>query len=373
MRCQSLGKIKLYTALAHVISQMIGRWLPIPLLDADFQHYEGVFDTEKILSERGFSGINERAWLQLLESDLSSFFPYLPWLPRLLKLRGISLTAVSQAAVRHFSELVKDGGSYIGVHDEDYPFLLRQITRPPLGISILGKTDRLSELAIAVVGSRRASYESLKASVELGVGCANFGCTVVSGGAIGCDIAVHEGMLATEQNPIGAVVVQASGLSELFPRVNHSIFKQIVDLDGALVSERLWFQRAHPYDFPARNRIVSGLCQATVVMSAAKRSGSLITANEALEQGRDVYVFCSDREDIRFDGSNQLIMDGAAPFLTANELLDTLALNYGGLSRLKADAGANYCQNDSIVGTLFEEKQFQNQDVRVDHAKIDLI
>jgi DNA protecting protein DprA len=203
-----------------------------------------------------------------------------------------------------------------------------------------------------VIGSRRASYEALKTTVDVGLECARSEIGIVSGGAVGCDIAAHEGMLVSGMTNIQAIVVQAGGLVGLFPKSNLGTFSEILLRGGAIISERLWFQAVRPHDFPSRNRIVSGMCEATVVMAAALKSGSLITASEALEQGRDVYVFASGLNDVRFEGSTQLIHDGATPFLSAAELMTILSLNYGDLSLVEPSQQADYCQEDLNVGTF---------------------
>lgn len=344
--------IRLYTAITHVAGQLLGQWIPPPhqVNFSDFHNTE--LTAHQKCCDYGFSGLNSADWLELLEQDVSSFSPRLTWLVKLLKLRKLTLNQIAEATERHFMGLTRGGGLYVSIHDSSYPPILRQIARPPLGLSLLGNEVVMTAPAIAVIGSRRASYEALKMSVEVGLGCAAFGLGIVSGGAIGCDIAVHEGMLVTESDEISAIIVQAGGLSSLFPKTNATVFSRVLAKGGAIISERLWFQSVRPHDFPSRNRIVSGMCEATIVMAAASRSGSLITAREALEQGRDVYVFGGGYDDIRFEGSNRLIEDGATVFFSATELLDILSINYGALSGHVNSRDASYCQNVGKIDTL---------------------
>ncbi|MEI6834498.1 MAG: DNA-processing protein DprA [bacterium] len=343
---------KLYTALAHVTSQLLERWIPAPSqryaesTDARISRPHVAFDSS------GYAGLDAMAWLELLEQDVSSFFPWLPWLPKLMRQKKISIRNIAEAAELHFSAIMKNGASYISIHDWNYPKLLKYIARPPLGLTLLGNQDVISQPSIAVIGSRRASYEALKTTVDVGLECARSEIGIVSGGAVGCDIAAHEGMLVSGMTNIQAIVVQAGGLVGLFPKSNLGTFSEILLRGGAIISERLWFQAVRPHDFPSRNRIVSGMCEATVVMAAALKSGSLITASEALEQGRDVYVFASGHDDVRFEGSTQLIHDGATPFLSAAELLAVLSLNYGDLSLAVPSQRADYCQEVLNVGTF---------------------
>lgn len=347
-----MSTAKLYTALAHVTSQLLEKWIPVPFQRQSCPLDKALAGLQVAFESSGYCGLDYDSWLELLEQDVSSFAPWMPWLPKLVQGRKISLTSIAAAAERHFSSLSHRGAHYVSIHDWNYPQLLKHIARPPLGLTILGNPDIVVKPSIAVIGSRRASYEALKTAVDVGLECAKTGLGVVSGGAIGCDIAAHEGMLASDQTEINAIVVQAGGLVGLFPRSNLETFSEIITRGGAIISERLWFQPVRPHDFPSRNRIVSGMCEATVVMAAATKSGSLITASEALAQGRDVYVYSSAHDDVRFEGSTQLIHDGATPFLSAQELIDVLSLNYGNLSVAVSSHHADYCQEVLNVGTF---------------------
>lgn len=341
------------TAMTHVVSQILGRWLPPPKKFND----EDLPSLQRATRGWNFedSCLDESCWLEILEADVSSFTPVMPWLADILSSRRLTLCDMARAASRHFLDLKQSGGTYICIHSFHYPSWLRHIARPPLGLSVLGNQRVLNGCNLAVIGSRRTSSQALRMSVEVGVECAEAGVTVVSGGAIGCDIAVHEGVLVGSTDEVAAVVVQASGLSNLFPRVNNHIFSEIVARGGAVISERLWFQEARPHDFPARNRIVSGMSQATVVMAAALKSGSLITANETLLQGRDVYVFSGDPDDVRFEGSRELLSEGATPFFTAEDLIQSLSLNYELATNSKEGSFSSYCQDVEEVGNVMTE------------------
>lgn len=342
---------EIIAALAHICSQVVGKWLPLPAQE-QIDPSKLKSRAELLFRDCGFCGLDVSAWSEVILNETNCFKPSLQWLSPLLQRKDVSIDQIAEAAFRHFTGLQKAGGRYLGFHDFDYPPLLKYIARPPLGLSILGDVELLSAPSIAVIGSRRTSYEALRASVEVGLICQRRGLGVVSGGALGCDIAVHEGMLVGNDDHVRAVVVQAGGLRSMFPRTNDRVFSEILSRGGSIISERLWFQEARPHDFPARNRIVSGLCSATVVMAAAGRSGSLITASEALEQGRDVYVFCHDASDVRFEGSARLIEDGATPFFAAEDLVNNLSIDYSALTTFWETSKTNYCQNVHEVGTF---------------------
>jgi DNA processing protein len=150
---------------------------------------------------------------------------------------------------------------------------------------------------------------------------------VVSGGAFGCDIAAHLGVLRGRFNPAPAICVFAGGLARLYPRANDRVFRQLLATGGVLVSERLWYASCRPRDFTARNRIIAGLSGLTVVMQAAQRSGALVTARLALDRGADVAVLHHPQDDVRARGSQQLLADGAVGFYTVHELLQLTKLS----------------------------------------------
>ena len=350
---------ELMTAMTHVASQLIGTWFPAP----DSRVGAGSMDPPHLAVEQyqrgGLPLVDQRGWIEFLEADMSCFNPRLFWLEKLLRARRISLTVLADAAVRHFIGASSASATMISIHSPFYPSLLRQIARPPLYLTVLGNAELLRRGCVAVIGSRKASYEALRASVDVGMTLARSPWTVVSGGAIGCDIAVHEGMLVSGEENISAIIVFAGGLHTRFPRCNDRTFSEVLSRGGLLVSERLWFQDVLPRDFPARNRIVSGMCAVTSVMSAAPRSGSLITAQEALEQGRDVYVFDIRGDDARMDGSRQLISDGACPFFTPDELLDFLSQGYQVVPNADFGSLGQTCQVANYIGT-FDAEQILN-------------
>ena len=325
--------------LANTVCQLLGRWLPPPRVG--LEHIS-----------RQSQGLDAASWTSLIEDDLSSIKPALPWLEALIRAGKVSVGALSEATARHCDAVYSSGGLLVPMTSETYPFLLRHVARPPHCLSVLGNADLLTARSIAVIGSRRASSESLKISIDVGRSLGENGWVVVSGGAIGCDIAAHEGVLQVDHDgPLGAVVVFAGGLSSRFPRCNERVFSSLIDRGGLMVSERLWFQDVLPRDFPSRNRIVSGMCSATIVMAAALRSGSMITAQEALEQGRDVFVFDPGGLDVRFDGSRTLIAEGALAFSNTAEVIE-MTHSIGGTH----DSESPWtCQTPKELGTFYTE------------------
>jgi DNA processing protein len=173
--------------------------------------------------------------------------------------------------------------------------------------------------AVAIVGTRRASPEGLEIARGLGRGLASAGVTVVSGMALGIDSAAHAGALE-----VGGptVAVLAGGADVPYPASKRRLYDAIVDAGGAVVSEMPPGFRAFKWNFPARNRIIAGLAPATIVVEAAERSGSLITADLALDLGRDVGAVPGPVQSWRSRGTNALLRDGAVLVRDAHDALD---------------------------------------------------
>ncbi len=197
------------------------------------------------------------------------------------------------------------GVSFIGLGEPSYPPMLRTIDDAPPLLAVRGSADILTRRAIALVGARNASAVGLRMTEILARGLGEAGFAIVSGLARGIDAAAHRASLKT-----GTVAVLAGGHARPYPAENIGLLEQLLE-HGCAVSEMPldWEARAH--DFPRRNRIVSGMTLATVVVEAAQRSGSLITARLAAEQGREVFAVPGSPLDARAAGAIRLLKDGA--------------------------------------------------------------
>lgn len=221
----------------------------------------------------------------------------------------------------------KLGVRFFTMSEPDYPEPLRAIdTAPPL-IAVAGDIRSLSRPMIAIVGSRNASAAGLRMTEFLARGLGEAGFMVVSGLARGIDTKAHQAAL-----PTGTVAVLAGGQARIYPSQNVPLAREIVEQGGAVVSEMPinWEPRAQ--DFPRRNRIVSGLSRGVLVVEAARRSGSLITARLALEQGRDVFAVPGSPLDPRSEGTNELIRQGAILCSEAAHIAEVIepSLEYAG-------------------------------------------
>lgn len=241
-------------------------------------------------------------------------------LPELARTAGRSIRICPLAeAEREMAGLVRLGGRFIALGEEAYPLPLQAIDSAPPLLAVLGQAEALRRPSVALVGSRNASAAGLKFTGRLAreLGEADF--AIVSGLARGIDTAAHEASIET-----GTIAVLAGGLDEIYPPQNIALAHRIIER-GALVSEMPlgWVARAR--DFPRRNRLVSGLSLGTVVVEAARRSGSLITARFANEQGRLVFAVPGSPLDPRAEGGNHLIREGATLCAEARHVIEALA------------------------------------------------
>lgn len=228
-------------------------------------------------------------------------------------------------AERIWGECDRLGLRILTIRDAEYPDRLRNIYDPPIVLYVRGRLPRFDEeVAIAMVGTRSASPASLAATERLAFQLADLGAVVVSGLAKGGDAAAHRGALRAGGMTVAVI---GGGHDIIYPKENWSLYEDI-GARGAILSE---YPPGTPHDgrhFPVRNRIISGLCLATVVSEVPERSGTLITASRALDQGRDVFALPGPAEDPDCRGSNHLIRDGAGLVTDAWDILSHYAAQY---------------------------------------------
>lgn len=214
----------------------------------------------------------------------------------------------------------------ISKEDPRYPALLKEIHDPPEQLYVRGNVKILREKnLLAVVGTRRANYYGRQAVEKLLVPAVRSGVILVSGLAYGIDSLAHKACVDLKR-PTIAVLGSGADDESLYPRANVKLAHQILEHGGALVTEHLPGTKALLYHFPIRNRIIAGMCGATVVIQAAKKSGSLITARLALESNRDVAAVPGPITDPLSEGTNYLIKEGATPLLTSEDTLRLVGL-----------------------------------------------
>ncbi len=210
-----------------------------------------------------------------------------------------------RAAEREWRILDQLGGRFIAWGEPDYPPLLGHIEDPPPLLTVLGNVHLLRKKAVAVVGARNASLNGRKIARRLAEELGAFGYLVVSGMARGIDTAAHEGALKS-----GTIAILGGGVDVVYPPENEALYETLKTA-GALVSETAPGTSPQARHFPRRNRIISGVSRGVAVIEASLKSGSLITARLAAEQGRDVFAVPGSPLDPRSKGTNKLIRDGA--------------------------------------------------------------
>jgi len=226
--------------------------------------------------------------------------------------------ATRAEALAEIDHVEKRGGRMLAKGDPDYPALLAHIEDAPPLLSVLGFPHVWNRPCLAVVGARNASLNGQRFARELAHELGAAGIAIVSGLARGIDTAAHQGALAS-----GTVAVMAGGVDYVYPSENKDLYARIA-ASGAVVSEIRWGEVPQARHFPRRNRIVSGMCRGTLVVEAALRSGSLITARLAGEQGRDVFAVPGSPLDPRAKGANDLLRQGATLVESARDVLDVL-------------------------------------------------
>ena len=206
---------------------------------------------------------------------------------------------------------IKEGIKQLKYTDNLYPKLLKEIPDNPVYIFVKGDVSILNNISYAIVGSRKSSISGIKIARSLAYKIAKENINVVSGLAYGIDTAAHVGALDYKYGKTIAVLGNGLLEKDVYPKENLNLFKEIISRGGAIVSEYVIGTKPEKYHFPARNRIISGLSKKVVVVEAGIKSGSLITVDFALEQGRDVYAVPGNILEVNSKGVNNLIKEGA--------------------------------------------------------------
>lgn len=228
---------------------------------------------------------------------------------------------------RELKEAEKQGARLIAASDDDYPAALKAVPDHPPLLYVRGHASLFAKPSVAIIGARNASGAGRKIARMLAADLGQAGYVVTSGLARGIDGAAHDAALKT-----GTIAVVAGGVDVIYPPEHADLTERIAQ-EGAVVSENPMGAQPAARDFPKRNRLISGLSQGIVVVEAAARSGTLITANFALEQGRDVFAVPGSPLDPRCQGANRLIRDGATLVENAQDII-------GGLTQGRRGAAA---------------------------------
>ncbi len=255
----------------------------------------------------------------------------------------ISNKEIKQYVKRHLDYMYKHCIDIISIEDKEYPQLLKQIYNPPLCLYTKGRKDILNQTNIAIVGSRDATEYGKSVAKDFAYNLSCNGINIVSGLARGIDYCAHIGTVKairertllkdTVQNSsetsyerkivIGkTIAVLGNGLDTIFPPENKKIAEKIIKSGGCIISEYPLGTRPNRENFPARNRIISGLSNGVLVVEAKPKSGTMITIDFALEQGRDVFAIPGNIDSINSMGTNELIRQGAKLVINFKEIIE---------------------------------------------------
>ena len=215
------------------------------------------------------------------------------------------------------------GAAVITQESPSYPKPLREIHAPPIVLYVWGEVQDRDHHAIGIIGARRTTHYGMESAKKLAYQIAYAGLTIISGLARGIDTAAHQGALAAKGRTIAVI---GSGLSKLYPPENQALADKIRNGNGAIVSEFSMEIEPDRQTFPMRNRIISGWSHGVLVVEAGLNSGALITASQALEQGRSVYAVPGHINAPSAMGANRLIQQGAKLVMSASDILDDLQI-----------------------------------------------
>ncbi|WP_296744242.1 DNA-processing protein DprA [Mesorhizobium sp.] len=264
-----------------------------------------------------------RASFRELINRFGSAEAALEMLPELMISGGASRVARIPSIAEAEAELEtarRAGARFVGIGEADYPPLFKTLDNPPPLLAIKGEGAVFRLPAVAIVGARNASLAGIKMARTLAADLGREGYAIISGLARGIDTAAHRGSLST-----GTVAALAGGLDAPYPPENADLCNEIVAHGGAIVSEMPFGWQPRAQDFPRRNGLVAGMALGLVVVEAAQRSGSLISARLANQMGRLVFAVPGSPLDPRAAGSNTLLKDGATLVTEAADVLDALA------------------------------------------------
>jgi len=248
---------------------------------------------------------------------------------KLIAVAGISENVANRIHTFKAEDLSKEletaqklGLEIITLDDADYPENLRNIPSPPIVLYVKGRIEKEDSLSIGIVGSRRASYYGLSSAEKFAADLACCGLTIVSGMARGIDTAAHKGALKAKGRTLAVI---GSGFKNIYPEENIKLAEEISQ-NGAVISEFSINTQPLKENFPRRNRLISGLSLGTLVVEAARNSGALITADFALEQGKEVFCLPGRIDSIFSFGTNELIKQGAKLVAAKEDILEELLI-----------------------------------------------
>lgn len=259
----------------------------------------------------------------------------------------------------YFNRLKKLNINFYTYKDKDYPENLKGLSDAPLVLYYKGKIKKRDKNAIAIVGSRKITSYGRDVATKFASELASFGVTIVSGLAFGVDVAAHKACLEAGGR---AIAVLASGLDSITPVSNSWLGERIIKKGGAIVSEYPLEHMPQKSDFPERNRIISGLSKAVLIVEGAKKSGTLHTASHAAEQGRQVFAVPGQVTSPMSEAPHFLIKNGAKMATSTHDILDELDLqlkvNYEEVEKIMPEG-----EDETVILSILEKEQLHTDEI----------
>lgn len=278
------------------------------------------------------------------------------------KLKNPIVIATDEELNREIIGCSTIGAEIISYRNSSYPKALLEISDFPPVLTVLGQKDLLNRDAISIVGARSASSNGCNFANKLARELGEADYAIVSGFASGIDTAAHKGSLDT-----GTIAVLGGGVDDIYPRGNEELYYEIKN-KGLIISEVPLNSAPRAENFPSRNRIVSGLSKAIIIIEAGARSGTIHTARQALEQGKEILVAPGNPYDYRCEGSNKLIKDGANVITCTDDVIYILnssschsTSNSLKLEESLKNYSENYSQNE--IDDVFEKNEDSGNDI----------
>ena len=238
------------------------------------------------------------------------------------RFRSLMEEAGTEDALRKYRiKIEKYSVKVIRADDPLFPASLALIAEPPAFLFYQGDPNCLQHRSVAMVGSRAASYNGQKAAKKLAESLSRYGISIVSGMACGIDAAAHQGCI---EGGSPTIAVTGCGLDRIYPADNTTLHDRILEEGGLILSEYAPGEKPAGWHFPIRNRIITGISKATILMEAKIRSGSMTSVQHALDQGKDVFVYPGDPQSEQFSGNHQLLREGGIYFTSAEDILEDM-------------------------------------------------
>ena len=274
---------------------------------------------------------------------------------------SISASLLDQQIMADLHWLEQPGHHLITLDSSSYPRLLREISDPPIALFAIGDLDLINEPQVAIVGSRRPTPVGVQLSRNIAEGLAEVGIVVTSGLALGIDGTAHAACLEQDEPTIA---VMGCGLDIIYPARNRGLFDKLKEV-GLIVSEYPLGVRPDKYTFPKRNRIVSGLSYGVVIVEAAERSGTIITARLCMEQNRELMVVPGSALSKQYKGSHRLLSDGANLVCNASDVIHQLSLELSSHIKPRVSSSPNQIPSSASASLSIESDMFESTSDKV--------